>query len=240
MWFFYVSHVRRSRKGLKMFFFTAMHPAPHPISGPSPAHVLLLTSSADGPMSVIWPCPSTMRSSSCDVPERDIPTTGQDSDWNYKKKKERDEVYQRYECSEWRYQHFFFLLTVMRNTYPSSGSKWLIQKRGKLHRLSIDKIHLYESIRIWHKCVYSASPFSMDDIKCQPFLLKSKSSYIASIDFHFTQKNKPVSSVFHTLINSNTCKCKFKHTNCTTSELQTHVWMPKKSWKQHLALLTRL
>lgn len=34
-------------------------------------------------MSAPWPWPSTMRSSSWEVPERDIPTTGQDSDWNY-------------------------------------------------------------------------------------------------------------------------------------------------------------
>lgn len=48
----------------------------------SPAQVLLLTSSAEGPRSLICPWPSTMRSSSWDVPERDIPTAGQDSDWN--------------------------------------------------------------------------------------------------------------------------------------------------------------
>lgn len=48
-----------------------------------PEQVLLLTSSAEGPASAPWPWPSTMRSSSWEVPERDIPTTGQDSDWNY-------------------------------------------------------------------------------------------------------------------------------------------------------------
>ena len=50
--------------------------------GDPPEQVLLLTSSAEGPTSAPWPWPSTMRSSSWEVPERDIPTTGQDSDWN--------------------------------------------------------------------------------------------------------------------------------------------------------------
>lgn len=44
--------------------------------------MLLLTSSAEGPISDVCPCPSTMRSSSWDVPERDKPK-GQDSIWNY-------------------------------------------------------------------------------------------------------------------------------------------------------------
>lgn len=50
--------------------------------GDAPEQVLLLTSSAEGPASAPWPWPSTIRSSSWEVPERDIPTTGQDSDWN--------------------------------------------------------------------------------------------------------------------------------------------------------------
>lgn len=50
----------------------------------SPAQVLLLTSSAEGPKSLICPWPSTMRSSSWEVPERDMPTAGQDSDWNWR------------------------------------------------------------------------------------------------------------------------------------------------------------
>lgn len=50
--------------------------------GDPPEQVLLLTSSAEGPASAPWPWPSTIRSSSWEVPERDIPTTGQDSDWN--------------------------------------------------------------------------------------------------------------------------------------------------------------
>lgn len=57
--------------------------APQPlVSTPSPAQVLLLTSSAEGPTSLTCPWPSTMRSSSWEVPERDIPTAGHDSDWN--------------------------------------------------------------------------------------------------------------------------------------------------------------
>lgn len=55
-------------------------PRPGQPSDP-PEQVLLLTSSAEGPASAPWPWPSTMRSSSWEVPERDIPP-GQDSDWN--------------------------------------------------------------------------------------------------------------------------------------------------------------
>lgn len=88
--------MRSSKKGLKSLAFAAMHTVPQPLSNlkknPSPAQVLLLTSSADGPMSVTCPCPSTIRSSSCEVPERDIPTTGQDSDWNYKETKDRKRI----------------------------------------------------------------------------------------------------------------------------------------------------
>lgn len=47
------------------------------------AHVLLLTSSADGPISAFCPSPSTIRSSSWEIPVRDSPTE-QDSDWNYR------------------------------------------------------------------------------------------------------------------------------------------------------------
>lgn len=50
--------------------------------GDPPEQVLLLTSSAEGPESAAWPWPSTIRSSSWEVPERDMPTPGQDSAWN--------------------------------------------------------------------------------------------------------------------------------------------------------------
>lgn len=50
-----------------------------------PAHVLLLTSSAEGTSSAFCPSPSTIRSSSCEIPERDSPTE-QVSDWNCKSK----------------------------------------------------------------------------------------------------------------------------------------------------------
>lgn len=42
-----------------------------------------MTSSAEGPASTPWPCPSTIRSSSWEAPERVSPTTGPDSDWNW-------------------------------------------------------------------------------------------------------------------------------------------------------------
>lgn len=47
----------------------------------SPAQVLLLTSSAEIPMSAFCPSPSTIRSSSCEVLECDRPP-GHDSVWN--------------------------------------------------------------------------------------------------------------------------------------------------------------
>lgn len=47
--------------------------------------MLLLTSSADGTISAFCPSPSTIRSSSWDIPVRDSPTE-QVSDWNYKRK----------------------------------------------------------------------------------------------------------------------------------------------------------
>lgn len=48
-----------------------------------PAHVLLLTSSAEGPISAFCPSPSTIRSSSWEIPVRDSPTEHV-SDWNCK------------------------------------------------------------------------------------------------------------------------------------------------------------
>lgn len=85
--------------------------------------MLLLTSSAEGPISVFWPSPSTMRSSSWETPVRDSPAE-QDSDWNYKHTQERllANLMHTYSDTRLRFTTYLFILLVLKGDL---GRAWL-------------------------------------------------------------------------------------------------------------------